>query len=234
MCIIFSKNVSRCWGWYGLYQSCRLTGIIENRAGRGGGGVREEEGGLISLGRDVGYERRKPESERCKKESEKSKLQRKSLRRQQEKCDRIQKSARGEKVQKGEKWETARYRRGGGTWRRRKKKTRGRSEEIGAAVLLLAHGTSVGGLEVSLTSPSAKCLCLSFQTLAQRISEAHAHTSTNKHTAQSDPYRYRHALILTAKVLKMWALHSAVKWVRSYCVVRTQTYTRRHTGTTMP
>lgn len=83
------------------------------------------------------------------------------------------------------------------------KKTRGRSEEIGAAVLLLAHGTSVGGLEVSLTSPSAKCLCLSFQTLAQRISEAHAHTSTNKHTAQSDPYRYRHALILTAKVLKM-------------------------------
>lgn len=233
MCIIFSKNVSRCWGWYGLYQSCRLTGIIENRAGRGGGGVREEEGGLISLGRDVGYERRKPESERCKKESEKSKLQRKSLRRQQEKCDRIQKSARGEKVQKGEKWETARYRRGGGTWRR-KKKTRGRSEEIGAAVLLLAHGTSVGGLEVSLTSPSAKCLCLSFQTLAQRISEAHAHTSTNKHTAQSDPYRYRLALILTAKVLKMWALHSAVKWVRSYCVVRTQTYTRRHTGTTMP
>lgn len=85
----------------------------------------------------------------------------------------------------------------------KKKKTRGRSEEIGAAVLLLAHGTSVGGLEVSLTSPSAKCLCLSFQTLAQRISEAHAHTSTNKHTAQSDPYRYRHALILTAKVLKM-------------------------------
>lgn len=84
-----------------------------------------------------------------------------------------------------------------------KKTTRGRSEEIGAAVLLLAHGTSVGGLEVSLTSPSAKCLCLSFQTLAQRISEAHAHTSTNKHTAQSDPYRYRHALILTAKVLKM-------------------------------
>lgn len=84
-----------------------------------------------------------------------------------------------------------------------KKKTRGRSEEIRAAVLLLAHGTSVGGLEVSLTSPSAKCLCLSFQTLAQRISEAHAHTSTNKHTAQSDPYRYRHALILTAKVLKM-------------------------------
>lgn len=83
------------------------------------------------------------------------------------------------------------------------KKTRGRSEEIGAAVLLLAHGTSVGGLEVSLTSPSAKCLCLSFQTLAQRISEAHAHTSTNKHTAQSDPYRYRLALILTAKVLKM-------------------------------
>lgn len=83
------------------------------------------------------------------------------------------------------------------------KKTRGRSEEIGAAVLLLAHGTSVGGLEVSLTSPSAKCLCLSFQTLAQRISEAHAHTRTNKHTAQSDPYRYRHALILTAKVLKM-------------------------------
>lgn len=83
------------------------------------------------------------------------------------------------------------------------KKPRGRSEEIGAAVLLLAHGTSVGGLEVSLTSPSAKCLCLSFQTLAQRISEAHAHTSTNKHTAQSDPYRYRHALILTAKVLKM-------------------------------
>lgn len=83
------------------------------------------------------------------------------------------------------------------------KKTRGRSEEIGAAVLLLAHGTSVGGLEVSLTSPSAKCLCLSFQTLAQRISEAHVHTSTNKHTAQSDPYRYRHALILTAKVLKM-------------------------------
>lgn len=83
------------------------------------------------------------------------------------------------------------------------KKTHGRSEEIGAAVLLLAHGTSVGGLEVSLTSPSAKCLCLSFQTLAQRISEAHAHTSTNKHTAQSDPYRYRHALILTAKVLKM-------------------------------
>lgn len=85
----------------------------------------------------------------------------------------------------------------------KKKKTRGRSEEIGAAVLLLAHGTSVGGLEVSLTSPSAKCLCLSFQTLAQRISEAHAHTSTNKHTAQSNPYRYRLALILTAKVLKM-------------------------------
>lgn len=88
--------------------SVMQTGIIENRAGRGGGGVREEEeeeGGLISLGRDVGrgYERRKPESERCKKESEKSKLQRKSLRRQQEKCDHIQKSARGEKVQKGEK-----------------------------------------------------------------------------------------------------------------------------------
>lgn len=87
--------------------SVMQTGIIENRAGREDGGVREEEeeGGLISLGRDVGrgYERRKPESERCKKESEKSKLQRISLRRQQEKCDHIQKSARGEKVQKGEK-----------------------------------------------------------------------------------------------------------------------------------
>lgn len=27
MCMRFSKNVSRCWGWYGLYQSCRLGSL---------------------------------------------------------------------------------------------------------------------------------------------------------------------------------------------------------------
>lgn len=66
----------------------------------------------------------------------------------------------------------------------------------------LLHGPTVRSFKASLTSPSAMSLCLSFQTLAQRISKAHAHTSANKHTAQSNPCRYRHALILTAKVLK--------------------------------
>ena len=116
-------------------------------------------------------------------------------------------------------------RRRGGTWRR---KTCGRSEEEkGQRCTSAAQSHSRGSLKASLTSPSAMCLCLSFQTLAQRISEAHAHASANKHNAQSYPCRYRHALILTAKVLKMWVLHS-VKWVCNSSVVCTQIYTQTH------
>lgn len=72
----------------------------------------------------------------------------------------------------------------------------------GSGVPLL-HSPTVELEGLSHLSISNVPLCLSFQTLAQRISEAHAHASANKHTAQSDPRRYRHALILTAKVLKM-------------------------------
>lgn len=80
--------------------------------------------------------------------------------------------------------------RGGKTWLER---------GCGAAVYLCC---TVPQLE-ELEGLSHISISLSFQTLAQRISEAHAHASANKHNAQSNPCRYRHALILTAKVLKM-------------------------------
>lgn len=47
--------------------------------------------------------------------------------------------------------------------------------------------------------PSAMQLCLSFQSFAQRIREAHVHASCSKHSAQRHPCRYRHALILTVR-----------------------------------
>ena len=61
---------------------------------------------------------------------------------------------------------------------------------VGEAMNLgLRIPTFRGSVKVSLTSPSATCLRLSFQTLAQRISEAYTHTQE----ATNTPLRAIHA-----------------------------------------